>query len=268
MSKKVGFWINSRRVGDVSELNAIKAWFEERGWQAIPDWQRSRSDKIEFLLSFGGDGTFLEAAREAAPYDIPVLGVNYGKLGFLCEVEQDAIVAALEKILRREFVVEQRLMLLAHVNPPRGPRRHVALNDVVFNRNLDEPIVKFQVRLSGEAIASPPGDGLIVATPTGSTAYSLSAGGPVVSPDVEAILLTPLAPHALSVRPMIVSAAEEITITLEKGRRCHVTFDGGNYVELTRGETVNIVKAPLKAKFMRLEISGFQRMVREKLRDR
>ncbi|MDR1604307.1 MAG: NAD(+)/NADH kinase [Gracilibacteraceae bacterium] len=268
MGNKVGFWINSRRVVDMAAIDAIRAWLAERDWQTLPDWQHDRTDKIEFLLSFGGDGTFLEAAREAAPYDIPVLGVNYGKLGFLCEVEQDGVVAALEKILRREFVVEQRLMLLAAFDSAQGPRRHVALNDVVFNRDLREPIVKFQVCLSGEAIASPPGDGLIVATPTGSTAYSLSAGGPVVSPDVEAILITPLAPHALSVRPMLVSAAEKITVTLKKGCRCHVTFDGGNQAELAAGETISIVKAPLKAKLLRLELRGFQRMVREKLRDR
>ncbi|MDR0433589.1 MAG: NAD(+)/NADH kinase [Gracilibacteraceae bacterium] len=267
MDKKVGFWINSRRVGDLSRLDSIKAWFAERGWQVLPEW-RSRPDKIEFLLSFGGDGTFLEAAREAAPYDIPVLGVNYGKLGFLCEVEQDGVIAALEKILRREFVVERRLMLLASLGLPRDARRHVALNDVVFNRDLRESTVKFRVCLSGEAIASPPGDGLIIATPTGSTAYSLSAGGPVVSPDVEAIVLTPLAPHALAARPMVVSAGEEITVTLEKGDRCHVTFDGGDKTELTQGETVSVVKAPLKAKLLRLELRGFQRMAREKLRDR
>jgi NAD+ kinase len=210
----------------------------------------------------------LTAAREAAPCGIPVLGVNYGKLGFLCEVEQDDVITALEKILRREFVVEERLMLLAGVSRPDGVLRHVALNDVVCGRGMDEPVVKLRVCLSGEAIASPPGDGLIIATPTGSTAYSLSAGGPVVSPDVEAILLTPLAPHALSARPMIVSAGEKIVITLEKGRLCHVTFDGGNHMELAPGETLSIERAPLKAKLLRLDLRSFQRMAREKLRDR
>ncbi|MDR1321632.1 MAG: NAD(+)/NADH kinase [Gracilibacteraceae bacterium] len=265
MDKKVGFWVNPHRVGDLSKLDSIRAWFAERGWQVLPEW-RGGPDKIDFLLSFGGDGTFLEAAREAASYDIPVLGVNYGKLGFLCEVEQDGVIAALEKILRREFVIEQRLMLQAGLDRPDG-RRYFALNDVVFNRDLRESTVKFQVRLSGEAIAGPPGDGLIIATPTGSTAYSLSAGGPVVSPDVEAILITPLAPHALSSRPMVVSAGEEITVSLEKGSRCHVTFDGGNHIELARGETISVVKAPLTAKLLRLELRGFQRMAREKLRD-
>jgi NAD+ kinase len=135
-------------------------------------------------------------------------------------------------------------------------------------RENRDALVTLQVKLSNEPIASPPSDGLIIATPTGSTAYSLSAGGPVVSPDVQAILITPLAAHALSSRPMVVSHNEKVDVILTSGHECHVTFDGKHSMQMYPGETVRITTSPLKARLIRLGERPFARIVREKLRDR
>lgn len=266
---KVGLWVNTSKRETQTLALQITHWFRSRQWEVITDWQQTTRDKVNFLISLGGDGTLLEAAREAAPLRIPVLGVNLGKLGFLCEIEQDEIFVALEKTVRQEFSIQERLMLAAVVKRTDQEDYHVTvLNDVVFLRNTDDGLVTLQANLSGEPSVSYPADGMIVATPTGSTAYSLSAGGPIVSPDVKAILLTPLAAHSLSARPMVVSDQEEIEILLAGGRECKVTFDGQQTLALRPGETVKIGTSHLTALLLRLGKRSFPRVVREKLRDR
>jgi len=268
MVNKVGLWVNRSKIDTESLVPQLIHWFESQGWETVMDWDQERTPDVAFVLSLGGDGTVLEAAREAAPHNIPVLGVNYGRLGFLCEIERGEIYSALRKVLRKDYVVEERLMMIASLTRSGQKNQFCVLNDVVFLRESMESLVTLQAKLSGEPIASPPSDGLIVATPTGSTAYSLSAGGPVVSPDVEAILITPLAAHALSSRPMIVSHHEIIDIIFTRGNTCRVTFDGRQTMIMNPGETVRIVTAPIKAKFIRLGGRSFPKVVRDKLRDR
>lgn len=266
---KVGLWINKSKPDSQTLALQLTGWFRSRQWEVFTEWDDIKAQKVNFLISLGGDGTLLEAGREAAPLGIPVLGVNLGKLGFLCEIERDEVILALEKMLRNEYVIQERLMLNATVKrPDQSDITLTALNDVVFLRDCLTGIVTLQANLSGEPSVSYPADGLIVATPTGSTAYSLSAGGPIISPDVEAILLTPLAAHSLSARPMIVSPNEHIDIFLARGQACRVTFDGQQNLTLLPGETVKIHKAPIKALFIRLGKRSFPRVVREKLRDR
>lgn len=268
MDKKVGIWVNRSKPDTESLTSQLIRWFEQRGWETIDDWEKDKTRQVDFVLSLGGDGTVLEAAREAAPYGIPVLGVNYGQLGFLCEVERGEIYSALKNVLRQEYTVEERLMLIATLTRPAEKQSITVLNDVVFSRDCSEALITLEVKLSGEPLFNPPADGLIIATPTGSTAYSLSAGGPVISPEVEAILITPLAAHALSSRPMVVSHKEKIDIILTRGNFCRVTFDGRDTIMLNPGENVRITTSPLKAKFIRLGGRSFPKVVREKLRDR
>lgn len=268
MGNKVGIWANRSKVDTESLTPQLLTWFTSQGWEVVMDWDKQNTEDVEFVLSLGGDGTVLEAAREAAPFNIPVLGVNYGRLGFLCEVERAEIYSALKKILRKEYTVEERLMMIACLYQAGQKQEYTVLNDVVFLRDHIDALITLQVKLSGEPIASPPSDGLIIATPTGSTAYSLSAGGPVVSPDVEAMLITPLAAHALSSRPMVVSYKEKIDIILTKGSTCRVTFDGKDIMMINPGESVGITTSPTKAKFIRFGGRSFPKVVREKLRDR
>lgn len=268
MGNKVGLWVNRSRIDTETLIPQLISWFQSQGWETIADWNEERIADVDFLLSLGGDGTVLEAAREAATYNIPVLGINYGRLGFLCEIERSEIYSALKMVLRKDYVVEERLMLLASLKQGKEKKQFYVLNDVVFLRESMESLVTLQAKLSGEPIASPPSDGLIVATPTGSTAYSLSAGGPIVSPDVEAILITPLAAHALSSRPMVVSHREKIDVILTRGNTCRVTFDGKQTIMINPGQTVSIKTSPIKAKFIRLGCRSFPKVVRDKLRDR
>lgn len=266
---RVGLWINrSKPEAQILALQ-LAEWFQSRGCEVHSEWNEITSQGVEFLISLGGDGTLLEAAREAAPYHIPVLGVNLGRLGFLCEIERDEIYLALEKVLRHEYQVQERLMLSASVKgTDKSEYTLQVLNDVVFMRETSAGMVTLQANLTGEPSVSYPADGLIVSTPTGSTAYALSAGGPIISPEVQAILITPLAAHSLSARPMVVSEKEKIDILLERGNECSVTFDGHQSFLLRPGETVRIESAPIKALLIRLGKRSFPQVVREKLKDR
>ncbi|MHB1652208.1 MAG: NAD(+)/NADH kinase [Desulfitobacteriaceae bacterium] len=266
---KVGLWINASKPNAQDLAMELDKWFRARQWEVFTDRRIMEQEGLRFVISLGGDGTLLEAARELAPLGIPVLGVNLGRLGFLCEIEKDEVFPALEKVLQEEYTIQERLMLTAQVKRLEGPDLdYTVLNDVVFLRDPNAGLVTLQANLSGEPSVSYPADGLIVATPTGSTAYSLSAGGPIISPDVQAIILTPLAAHSLSARPMIVSHDEEVEVILARGHKCRVTFDGQENVFLLQGETIKVRRSSLKALLIRLGSRSFPMVVREKLMDR
>ncbi|MCL1791878.1 MAG: NAD(+)/NADH kinase [Peptococcaceae bacterium] len=275
MAQTAALYVNKMKINPDVLVPQISAWLSARGWQSVV-WYTGRQgsesgypfdeQEIGFVLSLGGDGTVLEAAREAARHKVPVLGVNYGQLGFLCEVEQGDIFTALQRILDNDYMVEERLMLTAcQLNQETSPV-FSALNDVVFARQGTDAMMSFELRLSGEPIASPPCDGLIIATPTGSTAYSLSAGGSIVSPDVEAILITYLAAHALSTRPMVVSHKDVLDVTVASPHGGRVSVDGQGVLSLLPGETVRIMASEVKARFIRFAGTNFPKMIREKLR--
>jgi len=268
MEKVVGLWLNMSKPEAQPLSLQIRDWFVARGWDVLTEWKEIIQRKAQFIISLGGDGTLLQAAREGASFGIPVLGVNLGRLGFLCEIEREDVFGALEKVLCQDYIIQERLMLNAVIKRVgAADLTHVVLNDVVFSRESIHSVITLQANLSGEPTISSPADGLIIATPTGSTAYSLSAGGPIVSPNVQAILLTPLAAHSLSSRPMVVSDLEEIEISIAKGEQCMVTFDGRNSVRFCSGETVIIKTAPIKAQLIRLGSRSFSQVVRDKLRD-
>jgi NAD+ kinase len=269
MERVVGLWLNMSKPEAQTFSLQIRPWFEARGWDVLTEWKDIIERRTQFLISLGGDGTLLQAAREGASFGIPVLGINLGQLGFLCEIEREDVFGALEKVLRQDYTTQERLMLSAVVKRVgETEQMRLVLNDVAFSRESTDSLITLQANLSGEPTISYPVDGLIVATPTGSTAYSLSAGGPIISPNVQAILLTPLAAHSLSARPVVVSDLEEIEIILARGEQCLVTFDGRHSVRICSGETVIIKTAPIKAQLIRLGSRSFPQVVREKLRDR
>lgn len=266
---RVGLWTNQSKPESLALALQLTHWFRSQGWEVLTEWEKIKEQGVEFLISLGGDGTLLEAAREAAPYKIPVLGVNLGRLGFLCEIERSEVYVALKRVLQKKYSIQERLMLEAVIKrTDKSELKFTVLNDVVFLRKELEGMVTLQANLSGEPSVSYPADGLIISTPTGSTAYSLSAGGPIVSPDVQAIVLTPLAAHSLSARPMVVSDKEIIEILLASGKECQMTFDGRENLVLRSGEVVQIRVSPLKAQLIRLGSRSFPKVVREKLRDR
>lgn len=269
MERVVGLWLNLSKPEALPFSLKIKSWLETRGWSVLTEWRDIVKCRVPFVISLGGDGTLLQAAREGAPYGIPVLGVNFGRLGFLCEIEREDVFGALERVLKQDYTIQERLMLSAVVKRlTMSDLTQLVLNDVTFSRDGRDSLITLQANLSGEPTIRYPADGLIVATPTGSTAYSLSAGGPIISPNVQAIVLTPLAAHSLSARPVVVSHLEEIEIILANGEQCKVTFDGQCSVRICAGDSVVIKTASLKAQLIRLGTRSFHQVVREKLRDR
>lgn len=218
------------------------------------------------LVTIGGDGTLLRGARIAAPYDIPLLGVNTGHLGFLTEVEgADGGLDVLVRIFKGEdYAIEERVALQAQIA---GGKGLFALNDVVVHKGNVSRIVPFGLKLDGEDVAHIPSDGIVVATPTGSTAYFLSAGGPIVAPGVDAFGIAPLLPHTLFSRPLIVPASSVIEIRCDSEvLHASLETDGDVMADLAPGATVTITRYPKPVRFVRLQTGAFFRRLETKLR--
>lgn len=224
----------------------------------------------EMIIALGGDGTILGVARRAAMHGAPVLGVRMGQLNFLCEVEPSSIRQALDGYLAGDYVLEPRAMLEASVVRADGRiTAGVALNDLVVTKGTLLRPISTEVRVNGEHVASFLGDGVILATPTGSTAYSLSAGGPILTPDVEGILITPLCAHSVVARAMVVGPGSMIQLTLLSARRgAMLVLDGQESWELTHGETVEARRAARPALLVRLGRHSFFEVLRERLEKR
>jgi len=195
----------------------------------------------------GGDGTLLSVARSAAPADTPVLGVNYGKLGFLTSTPRDELYTSLADVLAGECDASRRMMLRARVE---GPERETGeswdvLNDAVVNKTSLARIVNLEVKVDGNFVSSYRADGLIVSTPTGSTAYSLAVGGPIVMPQMDAVVLSPISPHTLTNRPLVLPGDPRITVTpKDVDTDVVLTLDGQEGVELEPGERVVVEASP------------------------
>lgn len=171
--------------------------------------------RADLIVAIGGDGTMLYAAGLGRERDVPLLGVNRGRLGFLADVTPDEMLNCLDQVLRGEYVRESRLMLTARIIAPDGNvSTAVALNDIVLQRHGTGRMVDFETRIAGRYVNTHSGDGLIVATPTGSTAYSLSCGGPIIEPELNAVVVVPICPHTLSDRPIVIPSRHEIEIRL------------------------------------------------------
>jgi NAD+ kinase len=220
-------------------LPGLRAWFARRGVSVLPPARLARADVVVVL---GGDGTLLAAARRAAPAGIPVLGVNLGRLGFLAACDVRTVEKTLASLLADKLVLSRRLMLEA--TPP-GGRPALALNDVVVRSRNAARVIVLSARMDGEYLGSFVGDGVIVATPTGSTAYSLAASGPIVQPEVDLLLLTPICSHSLTQRPIVLPPASrlEITLTDEGWTEALLSLDGQSAFPLKAGQTVTLNRA-------------------------
>jgi NAD+ kinase len=218
----------------------------------------------ELIITIGGDGTLLRGVRLALPLDVPILGVNTGRLGFLTEVETTPDgMERVRRVLRGDFAVEERLALQASVN---GHGAHFALNDVVVRRGAEARMAPFGLSLDGEPIAHISSDGIVVATPTGSTAYFLSAGGPIIAPTVDAFGVAALLPHTLFARPMIVPTSSTIQITCDSEIvHANLETDGTFVSDLSSGDLVTVVRAPRAVKFARTGDHAFFARLEDKL---
>ncbi len=224
--------------------------------------------KIDALVTLGGDGTLLRGARLLAGKSVPILGVNLGRLGFLTTCGSEDAEAGLRLLATGDYVAEARMTLAARAEDSSGSTRQewLALNDFVLHKGGFARVVRLSVAINGESIGVYAADGVIISTPTGSTAYSLSAGGPVVVPTVESIILTPVSAHMLAVRPLVIPADAEVTVaTLENPEELIVTVDGQVGTDLARGEKLVVRRAPNPVLIVRFPGTSFFERMRVKL---
>lgn len=223
------------------------------------------------IFVIGGDGTLIQAARDLKFLDIPMIGINLGHLGYLAEIEQDKIEERLMMIMQGQYKIESRIMLNGSVYR-NGTLIHedIALNDIVLSRSGNLRIIDFKVYVNNEYLNLYSADGLIVATPTGSTAYNLSAGGPVLEPGAGIMVITPICPHTLWSGSIVLSADSKVTIEICKNRHIDdnmatVHFDGNNTFVLDEGDIIEIDKSSLTTKIMKLNTMSFVEVLHKKM---
>jgi NAD+ kinase len=222
--------------------------------------------KVDLAVILGGDGTLLTVARKLAPYDVPIIGINQGRLGFLTDIPLARMQMLLATMLDGDYAEERRTLLATAIERAgHAPEQALALNDVVINRGSHGSVIEVSVDVDGRFVYGMRADGVIVATPTGSTAYALSAGGPIVDPAVPALALVPVAPHALTYRPIVISDSAAVTIRVERGVDAAVNCDGQAYFALAEGDCVRVRRAPLAARFLHPKAHDHFAMLREKL---
>ncbi|HEV8640968.1 MAG TPA: NAD(+)/NADH kinase [Methylomirabilota bacterium] len=232
--------------------------------------QASRTDlpgQVDFLIVLGGDGTLLAVARAVGDLGIPLLGVNLGGLGFLTATTLDEMIPALEAFLQGQMVIEERMMLAARVRrSERSVSELLALNDVVIMKSAMSRIIDLSVSVEGQSATAYRADGLIIATPTGSTAYSLSAGGPILFPTMDAVVLTPICSHTLTARPVVLPGTQRIEVTLLSNQEVMLTIDGQVGVGLRERDTVEVQRAASRIRLVRFPQKHFFSVLRTKLK--
>lgn len=224
------------------------------------------AERADLLVVFGGDGTILRAARLAAGRGTPILGVNMGGFGFLAEVSTSDFAEAIPALLAGRYHLDQRMMLQADVERHSASQSILALNDMVVTKNGVARVLHLRVLVNGEHLASYPADGIIVATPTGSTAYSLSAGGPILDPRVQALVITPISPHTFNSRAVVVPGDDVITVEVTgPDPETILSVDGRVGVALSAVRRVTVRRAPQTTRFIRLGDTSFYSILRTKL---
>ena len=283
MIKTVGIISRPRREDVARVVPPLINWLQAHGAEVFCDSEtgdclqplsaqtRTREalpSCTDLLIVLGGDGTLLSAARLTADYRVPILAVNLGGLGFLTTVPQDEIYSILEELFEGKHRVSERVMLDAEIiRAGNVIRRQSALNDAVLNKAALARIMDLELRVDGEYVTTYKSDGLIISTPTGSTAYSLAAGGPIVYPSVEAFVVSPICPHTLTNRPIVIpdSATIEIDFKAEDDA-VFLTLDGQIGIELFRGDHIRVRKAPNKLMLVRPARKTYYQILRSKLK--
>ena len=255
MIGRVALVVHSGSPRSVELASNLEGWLEERGVKVV-------EEKPELVLALGGDGTMLRAARTAHKEDALVLGVNFGSLGYLPEVEAGDEVKALEQVFDGAHGIEERMMLLCHC----GQQQYVGLNEVLVERSSRHRLVRLAVKIGGEHLSAFNADGIIVATPTGSTAYALSAGGPIVDPRAACLLVVPVSPHMIFSRPMVLHPDQVVEILVdEEGQGAALSLDGALGCDLDPGSRIEVRRHPRPLKLVKLSGPAFIERLRAKL---
>src|SRR5439155_23905040 len=257
-------WLRSRKVEVILEKEtgalASAAGFGVATKAELPS-------RVDLIVVLGGDGTLLSMARAVGDLGVPILGVNLGGLGFLTATPLDEMFAAVESALGGNMAVDERMMLRAQLLRGQAPLAdYVALNDVVITKSAMSRIVNLSVSVESRYATAYRADGLIISTPTGSTAYCLSAGGPIVDPGMDAMVLTPIASHTLTNRPIVVPGAHRIEVTLDTDQEVMLTIDGQIGIPLKHSDTVAVARAAARIRLLRFPHQDFFSVLRTKLK--
>lgn len=280
--KNVGFFVNTSKANAAEVVEGVSTWLKERGIvPLLPEEQADALGKIsqtrisktdvvkqsDVILVLGGDGTLLSAAHMPHIENVPILAINIGTLGFLTDASLDELYPTLESFLMGDYRIEHRMMLEVVVNRQAFPQpfRAFALNDVVIRHYTH--LIELDAYVDGELFIPYNADGLIIATPSGSTGYSLSCAGTIVAPQLEAILLTPIAPHSLTVRPFVAHGGAEITVKMRAAyQSVDVFVDGQRETHsLTAGAVIEVKKAERTIQLIRSQHHSYYKALREKL---
>lgn len=276
--RRIGIVVKKNRPEALEILRELAVWIEGRGIEVFAEREVAEAvglrgmpleafgEEADLVVVLGGDGTLLYAARALAGSPTPILGVNLGGLGFLTAVSREELFPTMERVLRGEFETEKRMMLRVRVESA-PEREHYVLNDVVINKGALARIITITARVDGTYLTTFRGDGLIVSTPTGSTAYCLSAGGPIVHPGIPAIVLVPICPHTLTNRPLLVPDNALITLFhTSREEDVYLTLDGQVGLRLPQGVPVEVSKAPKGITFVRCPFRSYFDLLRTKLK--
>jgi len=249
--QKIGIVVNLSKKGAAELLAKLKEWLSKRDTDVLDSTSTPVDQMLavcNLMLCLGGDGTLLSVAGQMRERSVPILGVNLGSLGFLTEVKETEVFEELSAFLAGRSVFEERLLLACRAASPKAgsDRRFYALNDVVISREGLTRILRIEVAVSGEKLTAFRGDGVIIATPTGSTAYSLSAGGAIVHPRIEALMITAICPHASALRSIAVAADEKVAVRIRTDRaedKALLTVDGQENLEIDDSYSIEITRA-------------------------
>lgn len=281
-------YTNKHKDKKLATTEYIRSYLETRGQHVTlkikeADWKNKKVEEVEeeadipmgvdCMIVLGGDGTVLEAARETKKLHIPIIGVNLGTLGYLTEIEPSGLDEALDRLIAGDYEQECRMMLNGKVLHVDGATEEGwALNDIVISRSGSLQVIKFDIYVNGQFLNDYSADGMIVTTPTGSTGYNLSAGGPLIEPKAKLITLTPICPHTLNQRSIILSPDDVIEIVIPMGREgreqsVEANFDGGHNVTMTTGDRIRIVQSEKTTEFIQLNQVSFLEVLHKKMRE-
>lgn len=276
--QKIGIF--SKQKPDISRkvLLELSSWLRERSYDILmaPETagiigetsnlnKEEIPSKADLIIVLGGDGTLLSVARLAHPFDVPILAVNLGSLGFLTEVSLPDMYGTLEQVLKGESVSERRMLLNAGLHRKGSTLQNdFALNDVAINKNSAR-IVNLEVHVNGQYMTSYRADGLIIATPTGSTAYSLSAGGPIIHPSMNALLLSPICPFTLTNRPIVIPNQSTLQVKLITEEEVQVTLDGQTGYSMFPDDVLEVKQGPTPVSLIQAKGKNYYQVLRQKL---
>ena len=278
---------NRQKDKELKTARKVEAYLNSKGKSCIlreeTSEQKARSNHytdvekipkdVECIIVIGGDGTLLQAARDVVNRQIPLLGINMGTLGYLAEIDRSSIDGALNHLMLEEYTIEKRMMLNGKVyHKEELIAEDVALNDIVIGRDGPLHVTRFHNYVNGEFLNSYTADGIIIATATGSTGYSLSAGGPIVSPETNILIMTPVAPHTLNTRSVIFPAEDEITVEIGEGSQgCEakavVSFDGDTNVPMRTADRVAIRRSVKDTQIIKISNISFLEVLRRKMKN-